>query len=87
MDKDKLFEEPYASEFDRRREMKAARDRMRLTYSCHNAIVDETGLWVRCREGFSLERRRKSGMVSLKQVLAGFSPKVCQDCPKFEGGE
>jgi len=87
MDKDKLFEEPYASEFDRRRKLKAKRDRMRLTYSCFNAKVDRSGLWVYCSKGHPLERRRKDGKVSLSQVLAGYAPEVCQECPNYEGGD
>jgi len=87
MNKDKLFEEPYASEFDRKRELKAKRDRVRLTYSCFNAKVDESGLWVYCSKGYSLERRRKDGKVSLSQVLAGYATEVCQECPNYEGGD
>jgi len=87
MDKDKLFEEPYASEFDRKRELKAKRDRMRLTYNCFNAKVDRSSLWVYCSKGYSLERRRKDGKVSLKQVLSGYACEQCNTCPDFEGDD
>jgi len=83
---DKYFEEPYASEFDRKRELKRARDRQRLVYDCYCARVDEeTGLWVYCSKGHPLERRRKDGKVSLSQALAGYATEVCQECPNYEG--
>ena len=74
-----LFEEPAASELDKKRE--TARSKWCITYDCFNAVVRDDR--VVCIKGYSLAGKVRKSM-TLLSVLAGRSAQVCKECVDWE---
>jgi hypothetical protein len=76
------FTEPTFSELEMMRQK--ARDKQRIPYDCHNAIVK--GSHVICRKGHHIGRA-PGGSMLLLTVLRGRSSRQCKNCRDYDSTE
>ena len=79
----KVFEEPVASELERKRDLARAR-KGKLTYDCYHLKVLRCGDRVACDTGKKLTPGTK-GTLPLQTILNGRTCSVCYGCARYNG--